>query len=324
MKSGAKILVVRFSSIGDIVLTSAVIRCLRLQTDAEVHFLTKKKFSSLLETNPHIDKVWTIESSIKEVVSSLRKVGFDAVVDLHHNIRSAQVKRQLSCKAYTLNKLNAAKWLLVNFGIDKLPDKHVVDRYMEVVEPMGIKNDHKGLDFFFPQDYTCSIALSQPYIVAAIGGQHDGKRLPLNKWTEIMGYCSSTFVVIGGEADNTVGQALAEKHENVINLCGQTSLFDSAALIKTSNLVITNDTGMMHIAAAFKRIIISLWGQTTPRFGMYPYMPDERSLIVEPNPKKRRLSKLGNRSTNPHVMEKIDTTEVVNHIKYVLAEQIKP
>ena len=121
-----KVLVIRFSSIGDIILTSPGVRCLKLQLDAEIHYLTKKDFSSIATANPYIAKVWSIEKDPGEVIAALREQRFDCIVDLHKNLRSWRVKRALHATSYTFDKLNLEKWLLVNFKVDRLPRIHIV------------------------------------------------------------------------------------------------------------------------------------------------------------------------------------------------------
>ncbi|MEM9850042.1 MAG: glycosyl transferase, partial [Bacteroidota bacterium] len=125
-----RVLIIRFSSIGDIVLTTPVVRCLKLQRAAEIHYLTKQNYAAMLRTNPYIDRVWTIEKRVSEILSGLKQVRFDYIIDLHRNIRSVQVKWALRVKSYSFDKINWQKWLLVRFKINRLPNIHIVDRYM--------------------------------------------------------------------------------------------------------------------------------------------------------------------------------------------------
>ena len=147
-----RILVLRFSSIGDIVLTTPVVRCIKAQLgdDWVVDFLVKDNYKSILEANPHLDKVYSFKENVQEVIAELKEVGYDYVIDLHKNIRSFQVRNQLKAPAYSFDKLNWQKWLLVNFKINRLPEVHIVDRYMKSVAPLGVHYDGKGLDYFIP------------------------------------------------------------------------------------------------------------------------------------------------------------------------------
>ncbi|NJN77338.1 MAG: glycosyltransferase family 9 protein [Saprospiraceae bacterium] len=116
-----KILIVRFSSIGDIVLTTPVIRCLKLQTGAEIHFLTKQNYQSIIQSNPYIDKIWTIEKTVSEIGKALKNENFDLIIDLHKNLRTLHLRFILNVKTLSFNKLNFEKWLMVKFKINRLP-----------------------------------------------------------------------------------------------------------------------------------------------------------------------------------------------------------
>jgi ADP-heptose:LPS heptosyltransferase len=299
-----KILILRFSSIGDIVLTSPVVRCLKQQLkNSEIHFFTKKSFVSLVQNNQNIDKVFSFEKEVNEVLPELKKENYDWVIDLHHNLRSMQVKRALGKPSKSFNKLNIEKWLLVNFKINTLPKKHIVDRYFETIIHLGVKNDLKGLDFFINAENEIDISsLSKEfhngYLAFVIGAKHNTKKLPVEKIISICKKLNCPVVLIGGKEDFEVGKEIEARVKNqesrILNTCGNFNLQQSASLIKQAERVITHDTGMMHIAAAFQKNIISVWGNTVPEFGMYPYMPGKESQIVEvKNLSCRPCSKIG-------------------------------
>jgi ADP-heptose:LPS heptosyltransferase len=270
-KTVRKILIVRFSSIGDIVLTTPVVRCLKKQLGAEIHYLTKRAYLPLLEANPYLDKIFTIEKKIGEVLPALKQEGYDALVDLHKNLRSLQVRWRLGAKVFSFQKLNFEKWLLVNFKIDRLPDAHVVDRYLAAVAPLGIHDDRQGLDYFLPEQQP-EADLPPPYVAFAIGAAHQTKRLPAQKIVELCKGIRLPVVLLGGKAEQAEGERIArDAGAHVRNFCGKLSLHGSAAVIRQADLVVTHDTGMMHIAAAFQKEILTVWGSTVPAFGMYPY-----------------------------------------------------
>jgi ADP-heptose:LPS heptosyltransferase len=124
-----KFLIIRFSSIGDIVLTTPVVRCLKNQVeDAEIHYLTKKQNSDILLSNPYIDRIRLYQNNMNELLIQLRKENFDYIIDLHHNIRTLRLKTKLKKISFSFDKLNFKKWLLVQFKINKLPDIHIVER----------------------------------------------------------------------------------------------------------------------------------------------------------------------------------------------------
>jgi len=269
-----KVLIIRFSSIGDIVLTTPVVRCLKQQLSVEVHYLTKKSFQKLVFSNPYIDKVYSIQKNVTEVAAELKKERYDCIIDLHKNIRSKQIQAMLRVPCYTFDKINWQKWLMVNFKINKLPKVHIVDRYMESVKSLGIVNDGEGLDYFLSNDIRIDTTdFPNNWIAFAIGGAHATKRLPAKKIIDICKKINTPIILIGGKEDATIGKevVLTLQRNDVINKCGTTTIDESAWIIQNAQQVITHDTGMMHIAVAFQKEIISIWGNTIPEFGMYPY-----------------------------------------------------
>jgi ADP-heptose:LPS heptosyltransferase len=277
-----KILVVRFSSIGDIVLTTPVVRMLKKQLNAQVHFLTKSAYVSLLKNNPYIDSVYQIQNSITEVIPDLKKEKYDHVIDLHSNLRTQILKFRLGVAAKSFNKLNMEKFMLTNFKLDNMPKIHIVDRYLETVKHLGIKNDNQGLDFFLSANDKLDISIfPKNYIVFVIGGQHATKILPNEKIISIIKKVNKPVLLIGGPEDAHKGEEIAKAWDKVVNTCGKYSILQSASLVQQATMVITHDTGMMHIAAAFNKKIYSVWGNTVPEFGMYPYLESEQSKRIE-------------------------------------------
>ena len=317
-----KILILRFSSIGDIVLTTPVIRSLKMQFEQvhseklELHYATKASFESVLKYNPYLDKIHLLEKkqSISDFISLLKKEKFDFIIDLHKNLRTSIIKFRLSAKAYSFNKLNFEKWLYVNLKKNKMPNRHIVERYMDTLKPLGItleederqsevenkKNKEKnkevvGLDYFlgeedhFETDWLPK-SHQKGYIAFAIGGAHNTKKLPLKRMIELCDKINKPIVLLGGKDDMENGQAIFDffekdrdtfesqeaieklgKKTRIFDGCGKLTLGQSASLIKQSKVVFSHDTGLMHIAAAFKKKIYSIWGNTTPSLGMYPY-----------------------------------------------------
>ena len=282
MQETLKILVVRFSSIGDIVLTTPVVRMLKKQLNAQVHYLTKSSYVSLLKNNPYIDSVYQIDNSISEVIANLKKEKYDYVIDLHSNLRTQILKFRLGMPAKSFNKLNMEKFMLTNFKLDNMPKIHIVDRYLETVKHLGVKNDNQGLDFFLSANDKLDISIfPKNYIVFIIGGQHATKILPNEKIISIIKKVNKPVLLIGGPEDFGRGEQIIANTNNTINTCGKYSILQSASLVQQATMVITHDTGMMHIAAAFNKKIYSVWGNTVPEFGMYPYLESEQSKRIE-------------------------------------------
>ena len=287
-----KFLILRFSSIGDIVLTTPVVRCLKLQyPNAEVHFATKQQFKVLVENNPHIDKFFLLEKSLNAFITALQSEHYDYVIDLHNNLRTSIIKLRLGKKSFSFDKLNFQKWLLVNFKINRMPDIHIVDRYLKTIESLGVKNDNQGLDYFIPErDF---VKIKDNFVAYAIGGQHFTKKMPTHEIIEICKNIHSNIILLGGKEDFETGEEIQKSvGEKVINACGKYNLNQSASLLQQAEYVISHDTGLMHIAAALKKRIISIWGNTVPAFGMFPYLTDYQ-VVENKNLSCRPCSKIG-------------------------------
>jgi ADP-heptose:LPS heptosyltransferase len=288
MRRPRKILIIRFSSIGDIVLTTPLLRCIREQlSNAEIHYLTKKQFGPVLEGNPYIDKLWLYEHNFKDLIPVLKSQGIEFIVDLHNNYRSNFVKKQFTVPSVTFPKLNVKKWLLVNMKINLLPDLHIVDRYFQSLQMLRIKNDGKGLDYYIPPKDevlpdSLPVSFHKEYIAFAIGGKHNTKILPADKAAMICSKLTKPVILLGGEEDYERGEEIVRTsgHE-VLNACGKYNISQSASLVRQAEKVISNDTGLMHIAAAFKKPVVSVWGNTVPAFGMTPYFPANKKNLSE-------------------------------------------
>ena len=298
-----KLLILRFSSIGDIVLTSPVLRCAKEQLkDAEIHVSTKSAFADLVRFNPHVSRVHELGDDLGELTSRLKAERFDAVIDLHHNLRTARIKRALGVPAHSFPKLNIEKWLLVNLRIDRMPRIHIVERYLSTLAQLGVKNDGKGLELFMPAEREVPIAslpaLHQSgYTALAIGAAHATKRLPPHKLIELARLIDGPIVLIGGQEDQAVARMIGDAiGGRAFDATGRYDILGSASLIKQARSVIAHDSGAMHIACAFNKPVVSVWGNTVPQFGMGPYQPEhpERAMVSEvPDLSCRPCSKIG-------------------------------
>jgi len=321
-------LIIRFSSIGDIVLTTPVVRCLKKQVEnSRIIYLTKESFKPVIEHNPYIDKKLYYKGNLKETVDYLlNEERIDYVIDLHHNLRSSIVKRKLNLPAFAFKKLNFEKWLMVHFKKNRLPDKHIVDRYLETTKVFDIENDGQGLDYFIdeessnlPEDWDTKFN-NQPFMAMVIGANHFTKQIPTRQMSEIIDAVKQPVVLLGGPADTERAMEVSTQasYNNITNTCGKSTLNQSAYLVQKAHVVVTPDTGLMHIAAAYKKNIVSVWGNTIPEFGMYPYQANNESRIFQVKGLKcRPCSKIGYASCPKkhfNCMEKQDIPAMVAHI----------
>lgn len=288
-----KVLIIRFSSIGDIVLTTPVIRGVKEQLGAEVHFLTKDGFTAVLKSHPGIDRLWTIKKSISEVADDLARECFDHIIDLHVNLRTWELSARIALYHtlhlrnapktrlphwHSFSKLNLEKYLLTRFGINRMPEVHIVDRYLAAAAPLGVINDEGGLDYFISPEESVDLQAEKipaTFVAFVIGAAHATKRLTEPQMIDFCTALPHPIVLLGGPAELETGARIAAGKSNVINACGRFSLGGSADLVRQASIVVTHDTGLMHIAAAFTKPIVSVWGNTVPAFGMYPYLPQQ-------------------------------------------------
>jgi len=321
-----KFLIIRFSSIGDIVLTSPVVRCLKNQfPEAEVHFLTKKRNADLLLANPYVDKIHLFSDSLSDTIRELQSENFDFIIDLHNNLRSLRVKLRLKVKSISFNKLNIRKLLFTRFKINAMPDGHIVDRNMETLSSFHVQNDGNGLDHFIPKEDEFPISelpenFRNGYVALVLAGTYATKRMPAEKYRKLISETKFHFLLLGGKGEiHVAAEILGWNTGNVLDFTGKLRLNQSASLVKNARLVISNDTGLMHIAAAYHKKILSIWGNTSPRLGMYPYLPDEGSEILEVQGLTcRPCSKLGyNECPKKHFkcMNDIPEDRMINWVK---------
>lgn len=292
-----KILIIRFSAIGDIVLTTPILRCLREKyPNAQIDYLMKESYNDILLSNPFVDQIHLFKGDLKDTIRQLRNVSYDFIIDLQKNLRSKRIINVLNVPSFTFPKLNTSKWLLVQLKTTRImPDISIVDRYFKAVKKLKVVNDQKGLDFFIPE-YAITKQEDIPlghingFVACVIGGTYFTKRFPVEKWIAFAAVCPFPMILLGGPEELEASKKIEQSHPHKIyNACGKFSLLESVDLLKRSRVVVTNDTGLMHIAAAFQKPIVSLWGNTVPEMGMFPYYgghnlkqyPSKKSIIIE-------------------------------------------
>jgi heptosyltransferase-2 len=273
-----KFLVIRFSSIGDIVLTTPVVRCMKKQIpDAEIHFLIKPQFKTVLAANPYIDKFHVLQKDWDKMISELKEEKFDYIIDLHHNLRTLRVKNALKVPSYSFNKLNIEKLIFVKLKWNVMPKVHIIDRYLETVKPFGVVNDGAGMDYFIPKEEEVQLkdipaSHHAGYIALVIGASYYTKKMPIYKLQELCKKIDHPVILLGAKEEFEEGEQICSVDPGKIyNACGKFTLNESADLVRKAKVVIAHDTGLMHIAAALKKPVIAIWGSTTPSFGMVPY-----------------------------------------------------
>lgn len=319
-----KALVIRFSAIGDIVLTSPIVRGLKA-AGFQVHYVVKGKFKNAIENNKHIDELFTLEK--KGLKEELLAQKYRLVIDLQNNLKSLRLRKGLSQNIRVVNKENIKKLILVRSGVDLLKNQHIVERYFKALDDLEVLDDGKGLDFYIPDNFNVDLKsiqldLSKPYIAWVIGASYPKKKLPIDHVIKTCNKIKMPIAIIGGPTDEANGIEIinSAEHPNIYNLCGKLSLIESGFVLKKANLVLSNDTGLMHIASAFDKKIISFWGCTKPSLGMYPYKSLNGSLEIVSKTYQAPCSKLGNRckSKNKNCIADIQPEVIVASVLRLL------
>lgn len=294
-----KILVIRFSSMGDIIYTTPVVRCLKQQLQgAEIHFLTKPAFKYIYDGNPYLDKLLLLKDTLNETIKEIKAERYDHIIDLHSNLRTAIIKLKTGIPASTYNKQTIKKWLSLKLRMQLIPPVHLVDRYMKAVEFLGVKNDGLPINYFLKKEYDIATLLpaahQNNYIAFIIGAAHFTKRMPNEKVVTICKELNYPIVLLGGNDVRENGEFIANAlGEKIYNACGSTALDESVFIVSKAAYVIGFDTGLTHIAEAFDKPIASIWGSTVPELlGVQPYQLS-RSLVAGVQLSCRPCSKFG-------------------------------
>lgn len=274
-----KILIIRLSSIGDIVLTTPVVRELAEAFPGSViDYCTKTPFTVLLSGNRHINELFTVDCPPAG--------SYDLVVDLQNNIRSKRIIRNVQAGAVKrYRKKNWKKLLLVRARIDVTGGyRSVVDRYRDALHEFGIQPDERGCELF-PSSAdrifaSAATGTGLPVLALCFGAMHASKRYPPEKFAGVLSMLFKSMdlkvILLGGKDDVThaadIMNALPETYRmNVTDLSGKSSLMQSAAVLERADAVLSNDTGLMHMASSFGKKIFLIFGSSVQAFGFLPY-----------------------------------------------------
>ncbi len=297
----AKILVVRLSSIGDIILTTPLLRSLKTAfPDARVTFVIKKQFEELLISSPYVDELITFDKKdgfrgLKKIKSYLKNQHFDQFLDIHKNWRSRYLRLGLQAKKIqSYRKLIFKRTLLIWFKINLFGKvKPVYERYFDAVKNLGLKYDGLGTEIHIGEGISKKVReilggkgydFVKPLVIICPSANHYNKRWKSSGFVETAKHLireKSVFVVVHGgvedmklcsEISNSIGH-------QACSLAGSLSLAESASLLQFSKLVIANDTGLLHMAQSQKRPVIGIYGPTTRELGYFPI--EKESTVIE-------------------------------------------
>jgi heptosyltransferase-2 len=281
-----KILIIRLSSLGDVLLTTPLIRTIKKKNPSiQIDFVVREQFSDAVQYNPNLNKIYKYSNSKSEKQNlfkflSLEK--YDLVIDLQNNLRSKEILRQLQCRALQFKKSNFKKFLLVHFKINRLKDQPQIP--LRYAEAAGINElDDDGLEFFAENSPDVRLNKNENYIGLCPGAKHFTKRWPKDYFIELGKKLESAnykILLFGGPGEVQICDEIMNALKSAQNLCG-TSLLQLVADMKMCKVIYTNDSGLMHIASAVKVPVVAFFGSTVKEFGFYPYKTKSIELEIE-------------------------------------------
>lgn len=286
------ILLVRFSSIGDIVLTTPLVRALaRRHPDAKLVYVTKRAMAPLVTDHPQLASVVALEPNepLRHLAERLRALSPTHALDLHGSLRTLGLRLLVRCPWTGYGKRKLARAVLTSVKVDLYgPDVPVAERYFEAARALDVRPDGDPPQFFLGQGAKERVArwldekgLGGARLIAlAPGAAHATKRWPVARWTALThelrgaGYAA---VVLGGPDDRGVALQLAS--EGAVSAAGEFSLQETGALLARSGVLVSGDTGVMHMATGVGTPVVALFGPTVRQFGFFPYRAP--SFVIE-------------------------------------------
>jgi heptosyltransferase-2 len=296
-----KILVIRLSSLGDIILTFPFLKELKTKLpDSQIHFISKDEYEGILKINPHINEIYTVnKNNLKEIRKFVKSENYDFIFDLHGNLRSLYISLFQNSKIFRYKKNNLKKLLLVYLKINLFKDIiPVYKKYLLTLRNLfkNVNHEFKSTELNIPETFLSE----QPYIIISPSSKHFTKTYPKEKFLEIINRNKSGNYILtgsGSKKDTEICKYLEDKSSNTRNLCGKLTIPQLAEYIQKSDYVITNDSGVMHLAEALNKPVYVFFGSTVKEFGFYPQL--RSSFVFENKAVKCRPCARSGRSLCP-------------------------
>lgn len=314
MQTIEKILVFRLSSIGDIVLTTGLLRCLREKfPNAQIDFLVKKQFADILKCVPFVSNVVELDSKkgfseLRAIRNQLKQEHYDVALDIHKNWRSKYVCNTIGAKnVFKFNKHVFRRWVLTTFHKDIYKEvRPVYLRFIDAAQAIGIQPDGKYTELVVPNEILETVsnifrnnnvfdATTKKIIALCPGASFSNKQWQVEKFAElakrIVTGLDLQVILLGGKKESDICNEIA-KESGAISFAGQFDLSQSIAAIALCSATVANDTGMLHVSEALGKPVVGIYGPTAWQFGYFPILPTSKVAQVE-NLSCRPCTKMG-------------------------------
>lgn len=286
------ILLINYLEFGDLIFSTPLIRNLRISFDADIYCLVKKDSAEALRGNPYISKVFFREET--RPIQIINELQIDLLIDFNNNLIDSAVFLVKGVKRIPIKSRWFNEWLAINLKIQKLSTQHYSERITSQINLPEFKADKLGLDYFIADEDEIEtdwlpLEFRKDFILVCLHGKHNTRKLPLSKLIELCDRINKPIVLAGDQSDYETGNEIEKffkrNHEDIyedglrklnkksiiLNLCGKLSRNQTASLIKKSYLVFSYDSWIIPLASALKKEIYTIWGNTVPEFGRFPF-----------------------------------------------------
>ncbi|MCU0342470.1 MAG: glycosyltransferase family 9 protein [Ignavibacterium sp.] len=282
-----KILIIRLSSLGDILLTTPLIRSIKTQfPDVKIDMLIREEYADVIKLNPYLNSKLFFKKKEEEnnrLIEQLKNNQYGLVLDLQNNFRSNKIASSLKTTKIKFNKRSIDKFLLVKFKINRLRKAPQIPvRYSNAIQ--NFRLDEKGLDLFTDKPANTVLMSKNNLIGFCPGARHYTKRWPKEYFIELGNKLSQNgfaIILFGGRIDKDICEELHKAISNSINLSNDDDLLQTATDMKLCKVIVCNDSGLMHTASAMNTKVMAIFGSTVKEFGFAPY--NCANLILEYN-----------------------------------------
>lgn len=307
-----KILVFRLSSIGDIVLTTALLRCLRNTfPDAQIDFVVKKQFADILRCVPFVSNVIELDSKkgfseLLAIRNHLKNEQYDVALDIHKNWRSLFVCNTIGAKqVFWFNKHVFRRWVLTTFHKDIYKEvRPVYLRFIDAAKQIGVAPDGKYTELFVPEQLgksmkdifaQANISFEKRIIALCPGASFSNKQWQVEKFQQLAKRVVLDFdaqvILLGGKKESEMCETIANE-SGAVSFAGKFDLSQSIAALSMVSLTVANDTGMLHVSEALGVPVVGIYGPTARQFGYFPILPQSKVAQVDNLP-CRPCTKMG-------------------------------